>query len=114
MVFTLDTFLEQLGKNPSQELFDPLRKSDLLAIGKHFNLDVRTAMRKAQINKIVLEHLVDEGYLGKEFLENLPDLPVDVSAIEMRHLDHRIQFTGRHQRAQLLIAAMGATLQPVN
>lgn len=52
-------------KNPSLETLKVLRKSDLLALGKHFDLEVKTAIRKCSILNVVIQHMVDEQLLDE-------------------------------------------------
>ena len=44
--------------SPSQEVFDSLLKDDLITLGKHLDLEVKKSMKKDQMQKIILKHLV--------------------------------------------------------
>ena len=43
---------------PNQSTFNQLRKDDLMSLGKHLKLEMRSSMRKREIQKLVMEHLV--------------------------------------------------------
>ena len=43
---------------PSESELTHLRKDDLILPGKHLKLDVRSSMRKREVEKLVIEHLV--------------------------------------------------------
>ena len=43
---------------PNQSTFEQLRKDDLILLGKHLKLEVKSPMRKREIQKLIMEHLV--------------------------------------------------------
>ncbi len=55
-------------------------------LGKHLELDVKAAMRKSQIQEIVLEHLVDDDVIPKGLIE-VPKVSESGSAVEVRKLE---------------------------
>jgi hypothetical protein len=85
MAFVPQTFLSQEVGEITQQ-FLTLRKSDVLALGKHLELDVKAAMRKSQIQEIVLEHLVDDDVIPKGLIE-VPKVSESGSAVEVRKLE---------------------------
>lgn len=73
-------------KNPSLETLKVLRKSDLLALGKHFDLEVKTAIRKCSILNVVIQHMVDEQLLDGMVYDHEP------REIELRlKLEHELK-----------------------
>ena len=44
---------------PSESTFKPLRKDDLITLGKHLKLEVRSSTHKREIQKLIIEHLVN-------------------------------------------------------
>ena len=50
--------LEEFMVKPNQSTFELLRKDDLILLGKHLKLEVESPMRKREIQKLIMEHLV--------------------------------------------------------
>ena len=69
--------------------FLTLKKDDLKALGKHLNLDVKAAMKKAVIQKIIADHLMSENIVEKGSIE----IPVVVSHVdaELRKLELQLE-----------------------
>ena len=69
--------------------FLTLKKDDLKALGKHLNLDVKAAMKKAVIQKIIADHLVSENIVEEGSIE----IPVVVSHVdaELRKLELQLE-----------------------
>ena len=57
--FDLSLYLGQ-ESNERTDQFLTLKKDDLKALGKHLNLNVKVAMKKAVIQKIIADHLMSE------------------------------------------------------
>lgn len=55
-VFNPEDFMVE----PNQSSFNQLRKDDLISLGKHLKLEMRSAMRKREIQQIIIEHLVNQ------------------------------------------------------
>ena len=55
-MFKVQDFLE----NPDVQVFDKLKKEELLSIGLHFGLEVKTSMKKQEIRTVVAKKLVAE------------------------------------------------------
>ena len=55
---------------PDQDIFSKLRKDELILLAKHLNLEVKNAMRKHDIQDVILKHLVSEGVFEEIVLEN--------------------------------------------
>ena len=60
-----------------------LKKEDLLAIGKEFNLNLKRAMRKAQIVRSIAEYLIEGENYPEDFNESIweefPPDPAELS-----------------------------------
>ena len=56
--------------NPVSGEFEKLKKDDLLVLGKHLELDVRTVMKVEEIRNAVNEHLVKEGVFKEPVSQN--------------------------------------------
>ena len=55
-MFTVQDFLG----NPDVQVFDKLKKEELLSLGLHFGLEVRTSMKKQEIRTVVAKKLLAE------------------------------------------------------
>ena len=65
MPFNAEEFMSQ----PTVEEFEVLKKDELLALGLHLQLNVKSTTRKAEIREIVCKYLVDEGKLPESALQ---------------------------------------------
>ena len=54
---------------PSAETFQTLRKDDLVTLAKHVKIDVRPSLRKRDIQKAVMEHLVNQSIFEQSALD---------------------------------------------
>ena len=55
--FSAEAFMVE----PNQTKFDELKKDDLIMLAKHLKLEVRSSMRKRDVQRTVLEHLVNSA-----------------------------------------------------
>ncbi|KAK3084264.1 hypothetical protein FSP39_010811 [Pinctada imbricata] len=74
MVFSVTEFL----KSPTVDEFESLKKDDLIGLGLHLKLDVKSSMRKQEIRNIVAKEL-----LAKEIF-SLYDFPVEPVSSETK------------------------------
>ena len=49
---------ENLMSEPDQDVFDNLRKGDLLALSLYLNLNVKKSWRKIDIQRVIVKHLI--------------------------------------------------------
>ena len=82
--------------NPISAEFEKLKKDDLLALGKHLELDVRTAMKVEEIRNAVNEHLGKEGVFKEPVSRNPassndgPDLSLKYKyELELKKLEYQ-------------------------
>ena len=54
---------------PSAETFQTLRKDDLVTLAKHVKIDVRPSLRKRDIQKAIMEHLVNQNIFEQSALD---------------------------------------------
>ena len=74
MSFDLDKFTAE----PSVELLNLGKKTDLLNLAKHYKLsEIKSSMRKHESKNILVQYFVDEEI----FNENVPSLIVDVHSV---------------------------------
>ena len=69
--------------------FLTLKKDDLKALGKHLNLNVKAAMKKAVIQKIIADHLMSENIVEEDSIE-IPVVESHVDA-ELRKLELQLE-----------------------
>ena len=50
---------EEFMVEPSESTFQQLRKDDLILLGQHLKLEVRSSMRKCEIQTLVTDYLVN-------------------------------------------------------
>ena len=59
-------------KEPSMEKLERLRKSEIMKIGEKLELNVENSMRKHELVRKIVEHMVDENVFEEAVLEELP------------------------------------------
>uniref|UniRef100_UPI00358F02C7 uncharacterized protein n=1 Tax=Myxine glutinosa TaxID=7769 RepID=UPI00358F02C7 len=79
---------QNFAVTPSEAQFRALLKSDLLKLAKHFNLEVRTNLRKAELQATVIQSMVGLGTWDELAWEWLPEDPEDV---ELRKLELQLR-----------------------
>ena len=67
MAFELHTFVA----SPTIGELNSLKKSEIVQVAKHFEIEFTTKMRKDEIKKLVAEYLVDENIVSEGDLEDL-------------------------------------------
>ena len=76
---------EEFMVGPDQNKFDNLRKDDLIVLGKHLKLEVRSSMRKREVQRTLVEHLVKESIFEQSVLSKyqITDTQTNTAAIEI-------------------------------
>ena len=70
------------------EIFDKLKKPDLMALATLLEIDVKHAMRKQVIKNMLINRLVADDSLNKECLENkIEILDSSDSAVKLKQLE---------------------------
>ena len=80
--FDAATFMSE----PSEDTFAVLKKDELISLAKHLKLEVKTAMKKHQIQNIVLKHLVSEGIFKETISEKY-----EVPKLGLSELDYKLE-----------------------
>lgn len=99
MEFDLKTFLDNLSSNPVVEAVNRLKKSELVEVSQHYHLDVKTAMKKAEIRQILVEHFVDENILPESVLETESD--VQTGNVELGKLQLEYEMRLKEREVQI-------------
>ena len=61
---------EDFMSEPNQDVFDSLRKDDLLALSLHLNLNVKKSWRKIDIQKAIVKHLISVDVFDESSLSS--------------------------------------------
>ena len=79
---------EQIVKEVSWEAFDELKKPDLMTLVAYFGIQVKHAMRKQEIKKMLIDRLVADDFLDEECLENKIEILDSLdSAVNFKQLE---------------------------
>ena len=82
-------YLDKFTAEPSVELLNLGKKTDFLNLAKHYKLsEIKSSMRKHEINNILVQYFVDEEI----FNENALSLIVDVQSVSSsKELELKLQ-----------------------
>ena len=58
--------LEKFVSNPSTDEFKKLRKDDLIKVAQHYDISIRSSMKKQEVKDIILVSLVSQGILPQQ------------------------------------------------
>ena len=61
---------EHFMSEPDQDVFDSLRKDDLLALSLYLNLNVKKSWRKIDIQKAIVKHLISADIFDESSLSS--------------------------------------------
>ncbi len=84
MVFDAGEF----AASPNEAQFQALKKSELLILARHFNLEVRANMKKVEMQTLVIESLVGQGTWKEVALDWLPE---EKENVELRKMEMQLQ-----------------------
>ena len=99
MVFSVTEFLE----TPTVEEFELLKKDDLISLGLHFKLAVKSSMRKQEIKEIVAKRLVQEEFFSSyDFLEENVSSETKMSQyeFELEKMRLKLEYDDREKERQ--------------
>ena len=77
--FNADNFMSE----PDQDMFDSLRKDDLLALSLYLNLNVKKSRRKIDLQRVIVKHLISIDVFDESSLSSY----CVVSDIEIKKLE---------------------------
>ena len=78
---------ENFMSEPDQDVFDSLRKDDLLALSQYLNLNVKKSWRKIDIQRVIVKHLISIDVFDESSLSSY----CVVSDIEIKKLEINAQ-----------------------
>ena len=97
---------EKFMSEPNEDTFYDLKKDELISLAKHLKLEVRKAMRKYQIQDIILKHLVSVEVFKETVLETYeepdPELRKLQFQLELKKLEmqERLEEKERQERLE--------------
>ena len=82
-MFDLDAFVH----SPSLDELESFKKSDIIVICKHYQLECKASMVKSTLVKLIAQHLVDEQISGEDF-QNLIDSGDQDRFVKLKELEN--------------------------
>ena len=61
-----DFEVAKFEENPSVEKLDLLKKTELWSVAEHFHLKVKQQMTKSEIKQVIVNHLVEKGFISPQ------------------------------------------------
>ena len=83
-MFDLDAFVH----SPSLDELESFKKSDIIVICKHYQLECKASMVKSTLVKLIAQHLVDEQIGGEDF-QNLIDSGDQDRFVKLKELENK-------------------------
>ena len=77
MSFSVESFVD----SPKLSTLVPLKKADLSALAPHYKLEITSTMKKSDIRKLLVEHLVEE-----EIVSDNEDVLTSANVVELKKL----------------------------
>ena len=78
---------EKFMSEPCEDTFFDLKKDELVSLAKHLKLEVKKALRKHQIQNIIVKHLVNLQVFEETVLETF-----EASGSELKKLQLQLEF----------------------
>ena len=92
MSFSVESFVD----SPKLSTLVPLKKADLSALAQHYKLEITSAMKKSDIRKLLVDHLVEEEIVSDE-----EDALTSASVVELKKLELRDKEQERESQLKL-------------
>ena len=83
-MFDLDAFVH----SPSLDELESFKKSDIIVICKHYQLECKASMVKSTLVKLIAQHLIDEQIGGEDF-QNLIDSGDQDKFVKHKELENK-------------------------
>ena len=99
--------------SPSLDELESLRKSDIIVICKHYQLECQASMVKSTLVKLIAQHLVDEQIGGEDF-HNLIDSGDQDRFVKLKELENKskeLELKGRELELRSLESERDHDLQ---
>ena len=91
-MFDAESFLKEKVDEIVKK-FLTLRKSELILLVQNLQLEIRSAMRKFEIQRVILNYLVEEEIVSEDKIEIPEVMPIPMPTVEMRKLElqHKLE-----------------------
>ena len=91
-MFDAESFLKE-KEDEIVRKFLTLRKSELILLAQNLQLEIRSAMRKFEIQRVILNYLVEEEIVSEDKIEIPEVMPIPMPTVEMRKLElqHKLE-----------------------
>ena len=91
---------EQFMLEPSEDAFYDFKKDELISLAKHLKLEVKKAMRKHQIQDIIVKHLVSLKVFEEAVLETYEAFDSEEKKLQF-HLElKKLEMQERQEREE--------------
>ena len=87
MSFDVDTFVA----DPKLTGLTTLKRSELVALANHYELEVHSGMRKADVRKLVRNYLLDENVVSDEEVNEDRESAIELKRMELREREREAQ-----------------------
>ena len=91
---------EQFMLEPSEDAFYDLKKDELISLAKHLKLEVKKAMRKYQIQDIVIKHLVSLKIFEEAVLETYEAFDSEEKSLQFQLELKKLEMQERLEREE--------------
>ena len=91
---------EQFMLEPSEGAFYDLKKNELISLAKHLKLEVKKAMRKHQIQDIVIKHLVSLNIFEEAVLETYEAFDSEEKSLQFQLELKKLEMQERLEREE--------------
>ena len=88
---------ETLISEPSEDTFYDLKKDELISLAKHLKLEVKKAMRKHQIQKLIVKHLVSLKVFEETVLETVETSHSELKKVQLQLEFKKLETQERHE-----------------
>ncbi|XP_069102169.1 uncharacterized protein [Argopecten irradians] len=83
--------VEQFVKAPSLDVLLQVSKKDLLLLGKHLGLTIKTNLRKAEIRNVIIRYFVDNGKFDSSALDSIEETVSSEIQIRQMELENEMK-----------------------
>jgi len=88
--------VESCVESPKLSKLVPLKKTELSVLAQHYKLDITSAMKRSEIQKLLVEYLVE-----KEIVCDDEDMLTSASVVELKNLELKDKEKERESQLKL-------------
>ena len=79
--------LEAFMKEPTLWVVNLLKKSQLIEVANHYELEVNGSKKKGEIKRLLIDHLIDEEIIPEDEVDITSIQGTDENMLELRRLE---------------------------